>query len=275
MSKKIRNIFLKRGKVSLKMRPIFLKAIGYYIRGIRDRYWESIMSLLLKYIAYKNYRVVVKTDLWDEVILRDPIRKEILNELKPKRLLYIDFVKEFSMMFKKIYKSNKEIPIVGDIRDWPFKENSIDVIVDVSTSDHLRLKDFKKVIREYKRALKPEGFLLLYHLNSEYFFIKKFLAREAKFPTYPRASRTIEKILMGNGFEIVKKFYLFSFLTDSALEMCELWRRILLILSLFMGEYSFYLFHLVFGGRRLSAMIGYVIRKASPLFESYRLPKRR
>lgn len=260
MSKKTIDIFLKRAEISWKKRPIFLKAIRYYKKLI-ERDWEAILALLLKYIAYKNYRVVVKLDLWDEIVLFAPLRKEIIKKLKPTKLLYIDFVKEFSIKFRKLYRSKKEISIVGDIKNWPFKDNSIDVIIDMSTSDHLKLKDFKKLMREYKRTLKPGGFLLLYHLNSEYFFIKKYLAREAKFPTYPRASKTIERILAKNGFEIVKKFYLFTFLTSSALEMSKIWRRVQFIFSLFMGKYAFYLFHLLFGGRKLSSMLAYIIRK--------------
>jgi SAM-dependent methyltransferase len=261
MSRKIINVFLKKAKDSWKKRPILLKAMRYYRKWIIERDWEAILTLLLRYIDYKKYKTVVKLDLWDEVVLFAPLRKEIIKKLKPDKLLYIDFVKEFSIKFNKIYNSKNEIPIVGDIKNWPFKDNSIDVIVDMSTSDHLKLKDFKKLIGEYKRTLKPGGFLLLYHLNNEYYFIKKYLSRETSFPTYPRSPTTIETILKKNNFEIVRKFYLFTFLTSSALEMSEIWRRAQFILSLFIGKNSFYLFHLIFGGEKLSSMLGYLVRK--------------
>ena len=49
--------------------------------------------------------------------------------------------------------------LVSDCRDLPFDDNEFDVIVSFETLEHL--EDHQGMMTEFRRVLKPEGFLLL------------------------------------------------------------------------------------------------------------------
>jgi len=47
----------------------------------------------------------------------------------------------------------------------PFRDKSADVILDLSTSDHVPLEAFRRVVRDYARILKAKGELLMIFNN--------------------------------------------------------------------------------------------------------------
>lgn len=51
--------------------------------------------------------------------------------------------------------------IEGDIREMPYQDESFDVVMDLSTLDHIPFGDTKKALSEYRRVLKKDGDLLL------------------------------------------------------------------------------------------------------------------
>jgi SAM-dependent methyltransferase len=51
--------------------------------------------------------------------------------------------------------------IEGDIRKMPFEDEEFDVVMDLSTLDHIPYKDTKKALEEYRRVLKKDGHALL------------------------------------------------------------------------------------------------------------------
>lgn len=50
---------------------------------------------------------------------------------------------------------------VGDIRELDFEENTFDVVLDLSTIDHIPCADTSRVLEEYARVLRPEGNLVV------------------------------------------------------------------------------------------------------------------
>lgn len=61
-----------------------------------------------------------------------------------------------------------ELNIVqGDIRELPFRRQEFDLIIDLSTIDHIPPKDIPQVVNEYDRVLKPGGKILLVAWFSE------------------------------------------------------------------------------------------------------------
>ncbi len=56
---------------------------------------------------------------------------------------------------------------VGDIRDLPLDDNSLDAVVSVAVIDHLRPAGIEKSIAEIERVLRPNGEFLLMVVNND------------------------------------------------------------------------------------------------------------
>lgn len=81
----------------------------------------------------------------------------------------------------------------GDIRKLEFPDELFDVVIDLSTIDHVRQSDVPIVIQEYARVLNPGGLLLLvvwtddvthedapWDPNAQYFFKRDFVTKSVK-----------------------------------------------------------------------------------------------
>lgn len=175
--------------------------------------WAFIISKMLRYIDFKKYDKVVKLDLWDEAVTFHPdVRKTIIKMLKPKKLYYIEWVKEFCFNFSK-KKGNFEHIINGNVIEWPFKDNSLDVIIDLSTLDHLKKEEIKKTLKEFYRSLKKGGFLVFVYANKEYINVKEFFKFE--FYTNPLYPNEIKKIIKEIPFKIIYEDFSFPVIFDS------------------------------------------------------------
>jgi SAM-dependent methyltransferase len=56
--------------------------------------------------------------------------------------------------------------VQGEIGRLPVADRSVDAVVDVMTSQHVRWEDHPALFEEYRRVLRPGGWLFLYHLGS-------------------------------------------------------------------------------------------------------------
>jgi SAM-dependent methyltransferase len=115
----------------------------------------------------------------------------------------------------KARKRNKNaVLIYGDVSQLPFKNKSIDVIMEIYVFEHLKFEKALKAINEYYRVLRENGLLLMVTENpiGEYLW-KKTIAKilhvnfGAPDPTHinMRFPRTIRKLLSENGFEMVRE----------------------------------------------------------------------
>jgi SAM-dependent methyltransferase len=178
-----------------------------------------------------NNLSILKFDVWEESSLRvSKIRhlpfliKKIFN---PKEIYFVDIDKELVKMARKnikIFGFRKAIVVNGDIRNLPFSNEKFDIVIDFSTTDHLPFKDLKKTIKEVYRVLKEDGIYLMYHLNSNYFNIKRWnyyyenveISSE-KLPSFPRKLEKIKDLLLAEKFAILKEGYCYPFYFDSTL----------------------------------------------------------
>lgn len=58
--------------------------------------------------------------------------------------------------------SNNVHSVVGDIRELPYEDSYFDVVVDLSTIDHIPPEDLPKTLTGYARVLKEKGKLLMF-----------------------------------------------------------------------------------------------------------------
>lgn len=255
-----KNLFLHLAKGSAEETAIS----KFYREQLVNKIWGFFIEYFLRYIDYKPYERVIKLDLWDETVMGfTDIRKNILRFLKPKNMFYIEFVREFCENFRKNFATKKETMICEDIRNWPFKGEFFDAIIDVSTSDHLTVNEFKSLIKDYRRTVKENGYIVLLHFNKNYFNIKNFIKTEGDPELfYTLNHKTVEKIIEENDLQIMKKTHIAPFILDTSLRTSEFYYRFLLLCYLLIGRLSFYLFTEFFSKyEKLNIMTAYLIKR--------------
>jgi SAM-dependent methyltransferase len=112
---------------------------------------------------------VLKTDLWTEGIVRS---REVLEaarlEIEKRHQVHRrGDVVAYGMDISR-HTCRQAFQVGGwstvaqaDIRHLPVQEESVDMILDISTIDHVPLMEAKPVIRDYWRCLPPGGVLIL------------------------------------------------------------------------------------------------------------------
>jgi len=107
----------------------------------------------------KNKICMLKTDLWNEGIDRS---RDILGLYKNQENfdLYGIDISPFVCSSARS-KGNYVHVICGDIMTMPFKKDSFDMILDLSTLDHIHEDRIADVLREYKLVLNNNGILIL------------------------------------------------------------------------------------------------------------------
>ena len=95
---------------------------------------------------------------------------------------------------------------VGDIREIPLANNSLDAAVSVAVIDHMGPEGIKKSLAEIRRVLRPRGEFLLMVINNDVWirFTYPFLVHHGYFG--PKTSAAIwTGYLTGAGFNIVEQ----------------------------------------------------------------------
>lgn len=107
--------------------------------------------------------------------------------------------------------ANKKNPkakcIVADMFELPFKNDSFDKVVTMRVWNHLDENDLKRAIREAKRVLKNQGYLIFD--AEEKFWLRKIIAivyqkltRITGYKIYQYSFKELKKILGEEGFVI-------------------------------------------------------------------------
>lgn len=137
--------------------------------GVPEKYTQAqcltAFRLGLKQLPWdKTVISILKTDLWTEGVVRS---REVLNhavELAEDKGFYVD---AYGMdISKEICERAVHLGVranirQGDIRCLPYLDRFFNIILDVSTIDHMPFSDAKIALGEYYRCLKPDGVLVL------------------------------------------------------------------------------------------------------------------
>lgn len=78
--------------------------------------------------------------------------------------MYAETLKVATVYLDRRGVSNVELS-VADVRSLPFGVGAFDLVVDCTVTQHLAWADHETVFREYRRVLKPGGWVWLYHLS--------------------------------------------------------------------------------------------------------------
>lgn len=136
--------------------------------------------------------LVLKTDLYNEE-QGTPYPGGIMGNLKGALTTGLEYqqfrVEAAQHALPKLAQSMRK----GDIRKLSYPDEIFDLVIDLSTIDHVRQLDVPMVLREYDRVLNPGGYILLivwtddvthedagWDPNSQYFFKRDFVTKEVK-----------------------------------------------------------------------------------------------
>jgi len=192
-----------------------------------DIIWENLWKNFFFYSLVelkkngKKFDKILKFDVWEESSKeRMKIRSLpflIRDMLKPSKVFYLDIEKNLIKSAINVNTVKKKI-VNGNVCFLPFKKDVFNLILDFSTTDHLDDYEFGITMEEINRILKKGGLYAIYHLNKEYFNIKKWNEiYSKKIPSYSRSFPEIKKFLEKNDFEILHTKFLFPFYLDTTL----------------------------------------------------------
>jgi len=178
-------------------------------RLFQQGYLELTRRICTYYLKDRNCNML-KTDLWNEGVEYD---RDILTEASKirikKRLFAMDVSPKICSLAKKRLNNRVEVEIVcASLTNPPFKNQSFDFILDISTIDHLPAEKTNLVIKGYRSVLKDWGALLLIFdsgLNFAMEMYHRFYLRKIypEWTLVPSKMRTLLQIL---GFDILEEY---------------------------------------------------------------------
>ena len=127
-------------------------------KGVYDYYLSRSQKLVNDF----DSPVVLKTDCYNEAevhLLNHSIVKKVFGY---KGMHLIDCNSDFIKAADKKIGERKNVVIMnGDIRFLPYKRDSFDLILDLSTIDHVPSSDLGLVFCGYNKVLKGDGVALI------------------------------------------------------------------------------------------------------------------
>jgi len=185
---------------------------GKYLSGLFHKAIDKGLELLPK--PEKTPIKLLKTDLWNEGV---DYQKDVLGYIKDNN--FIKFGTDISWEVLTSVKDKNILRTQSSIKALPYLSNSLDILFDFSTLDHVPHDQSKQVLTEYYRTLKPNGVIVIAidawgSLWKMYFWYLKNI-RKMKVSVFSESNiqnqfiykpKNILKDLMGAGFKIKKEY---------------------------------------------------------------------
>lgn len=126
-----------------------------------DHAWSFYLGKCIEMVSKHNSKSVLKTDTWNEA--KNYPNGGIVPYLM--KLFPYTYFKVIDIDNEFIAEAKARFPSLdvgyGDIRALPFESNTFDMILDMSTLDHILESDIPSVITEYSGVLRQGGILAL------------------------------------------------------------------------------------------------------------------
>jgi SAM-dependent methyltransferase len=139
----------------------------YLDERMADRKRAAHLALLDRWLPNLHGRSVLKTDLWEEGVAGE----ELLFSLGRRAgSAYGIDISPLTVTSANEVAARSGAPVdvrVADIRELPYADGEVDVIVSTSTLDHLTEPDQARALAEMRRVLSPAGCLVVTVDNRE------------------------------------------------------------------------------------------------------------
>ena len=152
MKDKNTDLWESKASQALKLKP--RKWLGYYL----GKSYLRVTQIGLSHKAGEPLNLL-KTDLWNEGIRTE---RTILGEYQENKQLNTYGIDISRLTCLLAREKNEKINIFqGSIGSLPFESGFFDIILDLSTLDHIPESEVSGVIQEYQRVLKKGAILVL------------------------------------------------------------------------------------------------------------------
>lgn len=169
-----------------------MKALCNTYREIQE-YYLSQSQFVCDIVLEKN-PVVLKTDLYNEANSTPMLGGVIKNLRGCKTIIGVEYQKHVVDKAITILGNDHNNLFEGDIRRLPFNKNTFDVVLDLSTLDHIMPSEVDIVLSGYSKILKDNGMFFLvtwidaldrggeaaWNPNNQYYFNKDALEESMK-----------------------------------------------------------------------------------------------
>jgi len=210
------------------MKPIAAKGGDIWFKAFRanrsrhatEGFYDEHSTFRWRYIVREVTRdlaagVILKTDCWNEAL---GAQHDLVCAVEGSPKVILLDISLGILRSTEAYKAR----INGALCCLPFRTQSIDCILDISTSDHCAFSEFNSILTEYARVLKIDGKLLLIHnsaLSIPWRLLRRFGVESPAYVNGPPAHyfdpRKVISSAQQNGFVVMRRYYtnLFSWLS--------------------------------------------------------------
>ena len=185
-------------------------------KGQIDQYihlfYKRLVSLALGRLVLAQKLRILKVDLWNEGV---EISRDILNNFEGIETYGFDLSKNICNLAKA--RLDKTGVVQATCQNIPYISGNFDLVLDLSTIDHIPFHKTSQVFEEYYRVLKPKGLLAIAFWQSN--LATKYLLEVNPEQLY-FDSKKVADSLEDIGFKIVGSYNVGALLT--MLE-CNFW----------------------------------------------------
>ncbi len=177
-------------------------------RRILRLVYSQIVEAARPYLVSANRPILLKTDLWV-----DCLRDSAYESLEKSFVAYgLDLSKRVSARAKKMNPSKSILR--ANVSRLPFRDRKFDLVMDISTVDHVHPSDVWMVISEYSRVLREDGILLLC-IDSKLSLLWEIYRTTLDYPSWSWAPQHAREMVASQDLQILKTSYV-----NTLLELC-------------------------------------------------------
>ena len=179
----------------------------WYQRGIKENFFQKVWH----YFRFKNLGKLIEPSrgkILDIGCADGTATKFILEQSKADLIIGVDVLQSSVDYAKKRFKSSKLKFLMADAEKLPFEKNQFEAVFCLDSIEHFF--EPEKVIREMRRVLKKDGYLvILVHTKSLLFRIIWFFWENTKGwvwkGTHIRkfSAEQLKKLIKNAGFEMI------------------------------------------------------------------------
>jgi SAM-dependent methyltransferase len=169
------------------------------------KFYQLLVNRALSQLKPGRKPQILKVDLWNEGV---ETSRDVLGGFAAQDAVGFDFSKTICRLAKNRLKSHNVAQ--ATCHSLPFASDRFDLILDLSTIDHIPFSDVGHVFREYYRVLKPGGLLAVAFWRSN--LVTKYFMHKPPDQYYFEEKNTAGE-LQKAGFRIENSYAIGSLLT--------------------------------------------------------------
>ena len=200
--------------------------------SIFDRKDELENGLLLN---LRN-KIVLKVDGWNEGIRRGVFD---LRDYDYEKFIIVDIS---DIVLKRARSKHKDISfVISDIKKLPIRMESIDFILDISTSDHLHFNYFNNIIKGYVWTLRKGGEIVI--IFNKYNLFGKVIVKLRRIIKYREVNKQFRNSYWFKVKEVItilKRYFIILMELEYGPELMSTYRK-----PFFLPPHNFYMSYLM------------------------------